>query len=102
MTPWRACPTSVATGAPGLCWLIRSRPSLRPNSAGFHIFLAQGRRRTDEGVLFHGHLSPEPICGTGLRWLPTSGASGSAPRGRLRSLASPGDCRYGADAVSRP
>ena len=88
--------------SPGLCWSIRSRPSLRPTSAGLHTFLAQGRRRTDEGVLFHGHLSPEPICGTGLRWPPTSGASGSAPRGRLRSLASPGECRYGAEATNPP
>jgi hypothetical protein len=32
----------------GLCWSIRSRPSLRPTSAGLHTFLAQGRRRADE------------------------------------------------------
>ena len=53
MAPWRAFPTSVATGAPGHRWSIRSRPSLRPTRAGLHTFLAQGRRRTDEAVLFH-------------------------------------------------
>ena len=62
MAPWRACPTLVATGAPGHCWSIRSRPSLRPTSgASTHFSRRVGGGRTRGGG--SRHLSPKPTRG---------------------------------------